>query len=180
MTAVCRGVRAVVVVALLFGRARAEPEGSIREEATTDGATVEVDTSMRMRSDAAAVGVGLAGRLSHGDYALTLGVMRWQTLDENASRGSWELALRGYRQFRLGEHVRGHVMAGASYELVEHGDQRFGRVGALIGAGLSWRVVKGMTAWAELTLENTRWLEPPPGATRENELQLMLTLGLSF
>ena len=173
-------MRAVLVIALLGNHAHAEPEGEVHETATRDGAHATVETSMRMRSEGAAVGVGVAGTLVRGDYALSVGIMRWQTIDENGSLGSWEASVTGHRYLWLGPRARAYVLAGASYELVERDDARLGRAGVRIGAGVSWKTAGNHRASLELTLENKRWLDVPEGVTRNDEMQVVLMFGFTF
>jgi hypothetical protein len=170
-------VRGVLVLALLAGRAEAEPEAAVREEVTRDGASVELDEpSLRMRSEGAAVGVGVSTNLVRGDYALSLGLTRWQTIDQGSgSQGSWEVALRGTRSFRIGAKTRAYVMAGAGVERVERDDSSFARSGLVIGAGLAWE-----HGWVQLTAERKTWLEQPPGVREDDEFAIMLMLGFAF
>ena len=172
-------MRAVPIVALLAAPASAEPEGELHEEATRDGAHVDVGASLQMRTDGAAVGVGVGTRLVRGDYALAVGLTRWQTIDDDGSQGGWELGVRAVRSFRLGERTRAYVMAGAGYELVERDVEdevrSFGRSGVMVGAGVAWR-----SGWVQLTAERKTWLDKPPDVGEADELRIMVVLGFAF
>jgi hypothetical protein len=170
-----------VVVVLLGAQARAEPEAVVRDRVERDGIEPKLETSLRMRSDGAAAGVGVGARWVHGDYALSLGLMRWQTLDMgDGSKGSWELGVRGYRYLQVGPNTRAYLMANAGYERIERDGTSFDRTNLAVGAGLSTKLADGLVGWAQLTLEHRHWLDLPSGVGNSDELAVMLMFGLSF
>ncbi|MDQ3334109.1 MAG: porin family protein [Myxococcota bacterium] len=170
-------MRAVLVMALLARRAEAEPEAAVREEVTRDGASIDLDApSLRMRTEGSAVGVGVSTNLVRGDYALSLGLTRWQTIDQGSgSQGSWEVALRGTRYFQIGAKTRAYVTAGANIERVERDDSKLVRRGFKVGAGIEWE-----HGWVELAAEYKTWLDMPTGVRDADELTIMLMLGFTF
>ena len=163
-------------MALLARRAEAEPEAAVRDGVERDGASIRLEPSLRMRSEGAAVGVGVSTKLVRGDYALSLGLTRWQTIDQGSgSEGSWELALRARRSFQIGTKTRAYVTAGASMERVERDDGKLMRSGLSVGAGIEWE-----HGWVELTASYRTWLDMPTGVRDADELTIMLMLGFTF
>lgn len=173
-----RVVRAFVIL-VLGANAHADPETTVRDEVTRDGVRPALETTLRMRSEGASGGIGVGARFGHGDFALTLGVTRWQTIDwGSGSQGSWEIGARSYRYLNLGPRTRAYVLAGASYEAVERDDRAFGRTNLVVGGGLSTRLADGIVGWTQLTLEQRHWIDSP--GTEDNELAVMLMFGLSL
>jgi len=179
-------MRGGLLLVVFAGAAHAEPpESSVRDQTqlSTKRLSLGFDTGVQMRSDgAASVGVGRATRLAlGGGYELSVGLMRWQALDDDDKEHSWEASVRAYRHVRISKRMTGHVVGGLDAERVTRGDVgSFNRVGALIGAGLSWNVVDRVQAWTELTLESKRWLDRPPGVERDNEIVVTLMFGFTF
>lgn len=170
-----------VFALLLATRAHADPAASVRDGVVREGLAPDLASSLRMRSDGAAVGVGVGARFVHGDYALSLGLTRWQTLDTgDGSQGSWELGVRAYRYLQLGPRTRAYVTASAGYEAVERDDGTFDRTNLAIGAGLSTKLADGMVGWMQLSLEHRHWVGLPPGVREDDELAVMLMFGFSF
>jgi hypothetical protein len=177
-------MRAAVGLLLLSARAYADEGSIVRQAILHEGVIVDLDTAVRMRADGKpSVGAGLATRLVHGQYELGVSLMRWHPLEQDDPQRSWELSLRATRSWQLSNRTRAYVVAGTSYELVEldieKQTQKLGRIGAMVGAGLSTKFA-GHTAWVELTLENKHWLERPPDLEREDEMLVMLMFGFSF
>lgn len=176
----------VAMILVLFAHVAAaqSPEGSVHEEVLLDKRiTLGVDSAMRVRTDGEpTVGAGISARFARGQWGLSLSLMRWHPLDDDTKQRSTELALQGYRYLKLSNRTRGYIVGGASYELVDivGRDITYGKVGALVGAGLSWNVVEKLTAWMQVTLEAKRWLDRPETVERSDEVALMFMFGLSF
>jgi hypothetical protein len=170
-------MRAWIAVIGIASVAHAEPEDALHEQAVIEkrGAAVTVDAATG--GDKPSIGAGVAVRYATGSYAVSLGLMRWQVIDQ--PEHSWDLSLRGYRYIG-----HSYFVGGLDYERVTYHDDSpdvatFGRVSARIGAGTSWRVGDSHAS-LELTLEARHWLDPPVGVENDNEFRVMLMFGFTF
>ena len=167
-------MRALVLVAVSSIAYADVPVGELHETAREEDTGVAIDTSLRMRSEGTAAGVGVAAKLVRGDYTLAVGLTRWQTFDlisHNSSQGSWEAGVRVERRF--GDV---YLTGSLGYERVERDDMKLGRKNMSIGAGYRWK-----SGWIELTAERKSWDDVlPPGVQDQTEYTVMLMLGFTF
>jgi hypothetical protein len=154
--------------------------GEVRERAH-ERISLGFDAGVRQSAAGTSqLGAGIVGRYSDGPYTLSLGLTRWSPVERDAQEHSWQLAVRGYRHFQLAGALRGHLLAGVNAERVTTGGGSGSAVGAELGGGLSMRINKLVTVWADLTLGQQYWIAKPPDRSSATETTLMLSLGLAF